>query len=36
VRAVAADVAVPALALPWFHLDDTRGIADFVLAELGL
>jgi molybdopterin-guanine dinucleotide biosynthesis protein B len=36
VRAVAADVALPGLAVPWFDLDDTAAIADFILAEVGL
>jgi molybdopterin-guanine dinucleotide biosynthesis protein MobB len=36
VRAVASDVEVPGLALPRFHLDDTRGVADFILGEVGL
>jgi molybdopterin molybdotransferase len=36
VRAVAADVALPGLTVPLFDLDDTRAIADFILAETGL
>jgi molybdopterin-guanine dinucleotide biosynthesis protein MobB len=36
VRAVASDVEVPGLALPRFHLDDTRRVADFILGEVGL
>jgi molybdopterin-guanine dinucleotide biosynthesis protein MobB len=36
VRAVAADVALPGLAVPWFDLDDTVAIAGFILAEVGL
>jgi molybdopterin molybdotransferase len=36
VRAVAADVALAALPVPVFDLNDTRAIADFILAETGL
>ncbi|TNF21665.1 MAG: molybdopterin-guanine dinucleotide biosynthesis protein B [Rhodobacteraceae bacterium] len=35
IRAVASDSA-PLLDRPVFHLDDTRGLADFVLREVGL
>jgi molybdopterin-guanine dinucleotide biosynthesis protein B len=35
VRAVASDVPL-ALDRPVFDLDDTRAIADFILAEVGL
>ncbi|MFB9151331.1 molybdopterin-guanine dinucleotide biosynthesis protein B [Roseovarius ramblicola] len=35
IRAVASDVALD-LDRPVFDLDDTRGIADFILAEVGL
>jgi len=37
VEAVASDTVLPALAVPVFDLDDTRGIAEFILArtELG-
>lgn len=35
VRAVASDGA-PQVAVPMFHLDDVRGIADFILRECGL
>lgn len=36
IRAVASDVALPGLAVPLFDLDDTIGIAEFVLREVGL
>lgn len=36
VVAVASDIALEGLAQPVFPLDDTRAIADFVLAEVGL
>jgi len=35
IRAVASDVPL-SLAIPVFHLDDTRAIADFVLTDAGL
>lgn len=35
IRAVASN-AQPAVPVPLFHLDDTRAIADFILAEVGL
>ena len=28
--------ALEGLAVPWFDLDDTGAIADFILAEVGL
>ena len=36
IEAVAADTALEGLAVPLFHLDDVRGIADFILARTGL
>ncbi|PWE32458.1 molybdopterin-guanine dinucleotide biosynthesis protein B [Maritimibacter sp. 55A14] len=36
VRALASDEPLPAARVPVFDLDDTRGLADFVLAEVGL
>lgn len=36
VRAVAADVPLPGLAVPVFDLDDTGAIAAFIRAEVGL
>jgi molybdopterin-guanine dinucleotide biosynthesis protein MobB len=36
IRAVASDAALTGLTAPLFHLDDTKGIADFILRELGL
>lgn len=36
IRAVATDVPLAGLTVPLFDLDDTRGIADFVLREVGL
>ena len=36
IRAVASDVPLDGLALPVFGLDDTRGLTDFVLREVGL
>jgi molybdopterin-guanine dinucleotide biosynthesis protein MobB len=36
IRAVASDAAPAGLQVPLFHLDDTRGVADFILRELGL
>ncbi len=36
IEAVAADTALEGLAVPLFHLDDARGIADFILARTGL
>lgn len=36
IHAVASDAAHPTLRLPLFHLDDTTGIASFILAEVGL
>lgn len=36
IRAVASDAALTGLQVPLFHLDDTRGVADFILRELGL
>lgn len=36
IRAVASDVMPEGLAVPVFHLDDTAGIADFILREVGL
>ena len=36
IRAVASDVAPLGLSVPVFHLDDTAGIADFILREVGL
>lgn len=36
IRAVASDVMPEGLAVPVFHLDDTAGIADFILQEVGL
>lgn len=36
VRAVAADVAVEGLAVPVFSLDDTVGVAEFILRDVGL
>jgi molybdopterin-guanine dinucleotide biosynthesis protein MobB len=35
IRAVASD-AQPTIGVPMFHLDDTKAIADFILAEVGL
>lgn len=35
IRAVASDTALEGLPVPLFHLDDTRGIADFILRDLG-
>jgi molybdopterin-guanine dinucleotide biosynthesis protein MobB len=34
IRAVASDAALTGLRVPLFHLDDTDGIADFILREL--
>ncbi len=34
--AVASDVETTGVELPKFHLDDTKAIADFILAEVGL
>lgn len=36
IRAVASDTALTGLAVPLFDLDDTAGIADFILREVGL
>lgn len=36
IRAVASDRVLPDLPVPRFHLDDTRAIADFILAEVRL
>jgi molybdopterin-guanine dinucleotide biosynthesis protein MobB len=36
IRAVASDTELRGLSVPMFHLDDTRGIADFIAAELEL
>jgi molybdopterin-guanine dinucleotide biosynthesis protein MobB len=36
IRAVASDAALTGLGVPLLHLDDTTGIADFILRELGL
>lgn len=36
IKAVASDTALEGLAQPVFHLDDTAGIADFILCDLGL
>ena len=36
IRAVAADTELPNLKIPWFHLDDTDAVADFILKEVGL
>jgi len=36
IRAVAADTDLPGLSVPWFDLDATRAIADFILREVGL
>ncbi len=36
VRAVASDAVLPALPVPLLDLNDTRAIADFILAEVGL
>ena len=36
VKAVASDVPLPDMDRPVFDLDDTRAIADFILAEVGL
>ena len=36
IRAVAADTALAGLCVPRLDLDDTRGIADFILREVGL
>lgn len=36
IRAVASDVGEGVDGRPRFHLDDTRGIADFIAAELDL
>lgn len=36
IRAVAADGPLEGVSQPLFHLDDTAGIADFVLREVGL
>lgn len=36
VRAVASDVAIEGLAQPVLDLDDTVGIADFILRDLGM
>ncbi|MEM9580861.1 MAG: molybdopterin-guanine dinucleotide biosynthesis protein B, partial [Pseudomonadota bacterium] len=36
VRAFASDVALPDETRPVFDLNDTRAIADFILADLGL
>ncbi len=36
IRAVASTVAHLGLTVPWFHLDDTAAIADFIRADLGL
>lgn len=36
VRAVATDTALDGVSVPVFDLDDTRAIADFILAEVGL
>jgi molybdopterin-guanine dinucleotide biosynthesis protein MobB len=36
VRAIASNAAPAGLAVPVFHLDDTRAIADFILREVGL
>ena len=36
IRAVAADSVLPDLSVPRFALDDTRGVADFILREVGL
>lgn len=36
VRAVASDVKLDGITVPLFDLDDTRAIADFILAEVGL
>jgi molybdopterin-guanine dinucleotide biosynthesis protein MobB len=35
IRAVASDVPLD-LGIPVFHLDDTKAVADFILAEVGL
>jgi molybdopterin-guanine dinucleotide biosynthesis protein MobB len=36
IRAVASDAMPEGLAVPLFHLDDTAGIAAFILREVGL
>jgi len=36
IRAVASDTAHGGLSVPLMQLDDTRGIADFILQEVGL
>lgn len=36
IRAVASDTALEGIAQPVFHLDDSAGIADFILHDLGL
>ncbi len=36
IRAVASDVPVEGLSVPVFDLDDTLGVADFILREVGL
>ena len=36
IEAVASDQPIPGLAVPVFHLDDVRAIADFILARTGL
>ena len=36
IEAVASDAPLPGLAVPVFDLDDVAGIADFILARVGL
>ena len=36
VEAIASDAPLPGAAVPVFHLDDVPGIADFILARVGL
>jgi molybdopterin-guanine dinucleotide biosynthesis protein MobB len=36
IEAVASDAPIPGLAVPVFDLDDVPGIADFILARVGL
>ena len=36
IRAVASDTDLPDFDRPVFHLDDTKAVADFILAEVGL
>lgn len=36
IRAVASDTALEGLPVPLFHLDDTKGVADFILRDLRL